>query len=244
MRAMATVVCLALLAPGCGYFEAKRQREALAKHEAERAKKLAEGLADLGSQKWQDQLKGTARIASEGAKNRKLVEVIPQAKVHHEQLSACVELASRVVRAAAEKQSRQMVGLAAEGLLAAGTLLAEFQAQGDKAIANTAGVAPGTVQYFTALLTTTVALHGVFANAAGLILLNAPAAERMAAFESVAGVYVKVVRPGGRSPVGLLLQQAWAQEDDPGNKPKMEQALRLLNLPLPSREPDKKAAKN
>jgi len=247
-RASTIVAATCLLAAGCGYFEAKRQREELDRREAGRVKALDEWFQNFGGLGWQERAGRIHDLLNRTTE--KTPRGVAEWNTYRERLAKCAELIDHLTAAAAQKRHRDLTSLAVEGFATsaewgfhASARAKERFERASKAELQGALQLSDEADLYQAVGQLLLHVMGRFLETLGFIAQNAPPADRLETFRAAASTYMTLNPNGPRARLGKFLSQVCGQEDDPDNQAKMELMLQQLNLPVRLEEPETKAVK-
>jgi hypothetical protein len=163
-------------------------------------------------------------------------KIIPEWKTYNESLEQCRQLPDQALAKMAAKQFSGIPPLAAEGIRITQKLDAMIleSSPGVEKRAKAAGaIFPEFFSaYYAYLRAASLLYQGRFLQPLSVLSLHAPRAERQSAVEQIASLYSEAKAPGEPGLLGRAIQKAWAEEDDPANKARIEEKLKQLNLPL------------
>ena len=221
---------LLVLLLGCN-----REAARLKEHEQLRAQHLDQEMLKLHAD-----LSGWKPPESRG--NKDWDRRVPDWKAHDEALARCRQLLEQAIAKMAAKQFSEVTPLSVEGIETARKLEAlaldrrpeaERRAKASEKQNSLESLADAFVPaYYSYLQGAAVLYQHRFVQPLAVLSLDAPSAERLSVVERMASLYPGAKTPAASGELAQTLQKAWAEEDDPANKPQMEQKLKQLNLPL------------
>lgn len=236
--------CAALLiilgAISCGREAAEHRQK-----EAERAQRLASELA----KKVEKVPEETKKMRDELEKpDAGLAGAIPEYKSYHEQLINGSRQIDQLVELIGARKYSEIAAVAFDGFQKSSSLGMQFFKKGTEQLRasiklidenkySEVNQSNNKAKYYQALAGVAAAQEGVFFDIYKTLLLNSPAAERVALFEQAAQVSSSIERPGAGVALANALRQVYKDESSPENRPRMEQWLRQYKIPESSETP-------
>lgn len=162
--------------------------------------------------------------------------VIPEWKAYNEALERCRQLLDQALGKMAAKQFSEIRPLAEEGIRTTQKLnrmILESSPGVEKRAKAAGAIFPEFFSaYYTYLRAASLLYQGQFLQPLSVLSLHAPRAERQLVVEQIASLYSEAKAPGESGLLAQAIQKAWAEEDDPASKARIEEKLKQLNLPL------------
>jgi len=229
--AAAAGTMLLLVVVGCNREEARRKEP-----EKLRAGRLEQELAKL-----QADFSGQKPLGLPDRENKgrhpSRDRLVPEWRDYHETLAACERDLAEIMEKVAARRIPEIAGPALRGWRRSSDLAAKATAKMGELGTDTATDSAvdrfvAQVRYYKALASLALVYSNVFLRPLGLLAQHGPRAERASAFEQLASEHPRTELPGRAASIALVLQAAWAGEDDPALKARMEQKLKELKLPL------------
>jgi hypothetical protein len=226
VRRLAIFLAVFLVAAfaGCDREQAReRERENL------HAQRLDQEMARL-------QAKISAWKSPEPRGGKEYDKIIPEWKTYNEALERCRQLLDQALAKIAAKQFSEIRPLAEEGIRTTQklNLMIAESSPGVEQRAKAAGaIFPEFFSaYYSYLRAASRLYQGQFLQPLSVLSLHSPRAERQLVVEQIASLYSEAKAPGESGLLAQAIQKAWAEEDDPANKARIEEKLKQLNLPL------------
>jgi hypothetical protein len=228
--AVAAGVMVLLVSAACNREEARRKER-----EGQRAVRLEQKLAKLAA--------GFAKqqpLDLPAPKSKNLDRLVPEWKNHFERLAACERDLSETMEKVAARRIPEIAGPALAGWQRSSDLWAEAAAkmlrivEADSGPATSSSVLDESLKlgYFNAVMKTAAVYAGMFRQTIEILAREGPRAERAAVYDQFAALHPSAKTPDLAQTIAGVLRGAWAGEDDPVLKARMEQKLKELHLPL------------
>jgi hypothetical protein len=218
---------------------AQRESGEALKREAERALRLEAELqkqfASLSEQ--------TKEIRERLEKpDPKVAKAIPEYKSYNEQLIAGFLQIDQISRLIAARKHGEITPLALEGFKNSSGLASQLLQKGiaeleasikaiDARRYSEVTQSNNKAQYFKAMAGLATVHEKIFFDVLNTLLLNTPASDRAPLFEQAAKTYPLIQRPGALAELAGALQRAYKEEDNAGNKKRMEAWLAQYKIP-------------
>jgi hypothetical protein len=227
MRPMAVAagVMLLLVCAACKREEAQRRER-----EQQRAGRLEQELAKL-----QAGFASPQPLELTAQKTKNLERLVPEWRDYGETLAACERDLAETMEKVASRRIPEIAPPALRGwrrstewfeqALAKGRQVVDHLPEDNSAVFDES---MARFQVYNAAARLAAAYSGAFLRPLRLLAQQAPRAERATLFEQLASEHART----GSADVAGVLRGAWAMEDDPVLKARMEQKLKELNLPL------------
>lgn len=231
MRPMAVAagVMLFLVCAGCGREEAQRRER-----EQQRAGRLEQELARL-----QADFPSSQPLELPAPKTKNFERLVPEWRDYRETLLACHRDLAETMEKVASRRIPEIAGPALRGWRRSGELYEQTSAKARQVLDHLPGnnsavfdECMARFQVYIGAANLATGYSGAFLRPLRLLAQHAPRAERATLFEQLANEYARAGSPDVAGVLAGVLRGAWAGEDDPVLKARMEQKLKELNLPL------------
>lgn len=224
-----------LIAVSCAPRESPEAR----KREGERSQRLA---AEL--EKRFASFPEQTKKAREGLEKEHpgLAKVIPEYKDYYEPLIAGTRQLDQINQLVTARKYGEIAPLALEGFKNSAALATQVLQKGIESLQasikaidanrySEVSLSNRKAEYFKALGNFAIVNEGIFLEVLTIVLLNSPAADRVALFEQAAKTYSQIQRPGAMTTLAQALRTAYKEEDNADNKKRMEASLEQYKIP-------------